>query len=268
MQFLGNLGIDVNMLVAQIVNFGLLMIVLSYFVYKPTIKVIEENEQALKEGGELKQALEKEKRSFADLQKKTEGEARERNRRSVKELAAMTDTIKSRTQDAAKEESAALIEQTKSVLESQKPMLMNEIAQELKTKFTDNFRESFDRLVPDQYQAEFQGVLFKIFIDRLNATDLERIKVADVEELKTLRETDLEEYEKRLRQKIGTVLLEYTAGVSPQELDEVERIVSEKIGLDARVDVRRNEGLINGFRLEIEGRLIESNISNILTDHV
>jgi len=86
--------------------------------------------------------------------------------------------------------------------------------------------------------------------------------------LKTLRETDLDEYEKRLRQKIGTVILEYTANVSPCELEEVERIVSEKIGLDARVDVRRNPRLINGFRLEIEGRLIESNISNILTDHV
>ena len=186
----------------------------------------------------------------------------------MKELTAMTETIKSRTHDAAKEESAALIEQTKSVLESQKPAIRNEITQELKTKFTADLRESFDRLIPDQYQAEFQGVLFKIFIDRLNDSDLDRIKGAEAQELKTLRETDLDEYEKRLRQKIGTVILEYTANVSPCELEEVERIVSEKIGLDARVDVRRNPRLINGFRLEIEGRLIESNISNILTDHV
>jgi F-type H+-transporting ATPase subunit b len=256
------------MLVAQIVNFGLLMLMLSYFVYKPTIQMIEKNEKALEEGEKAKQVLEKERQSFAELQKKNEAEARERNRESVKELAAMTETIKSRTQDAAKEESAALIEQTRSVLESQKATLENEIARAMKVKFAEDLRGSFDRLVPDPYKPEFQSVLFKIFIDRLNDSDLDRIKDADAQELKTLRETDLDEYEKRLRQKVGTLLFEYTVGVSPHELEEVERIVAEKIGLDARVDVRRNAGLINGFRLEIEGRLIESNISNILTDHV
>jgi hypothetical protein len=230
--------------------------------------VIEENEQALKEGAALKQSLEKEKLSFAELRKKSEAEARERNRISVKELALMTDTIKSRTHAEAKEESVALIEQTKSVLDSQKPALINEMAQGLKSKFTEDFRESFARHVPDRFQAECQDVLFKIFIEQLAAADLDRIKDAEVEELKTLRTTDLDEYEKRLRQRIGTVLLEYTAGVSPRELEEVERVVSEKIGLDVRIDARRNAGLINGFRLEIEGRLIESSLSNILTEHV
>lgn len=180
----------------------------------------------------------------------------------------MTETIKSRAHEATKEESAALIEQTKSILESQKPQIVNEITKELNTKFTEDFHESFDRLVSPPYQAEFQSVLFKIFIDRLDATDLDRIKDTDADELRALRETNLDEYEKRLRRLIGTVLLEYTAGVTPHELEEVERIVSEKIGVDTRIDVRRNARLINGFRLEVEGRIIESNLASIVTDHV
>jgi len=268
MQFLGNLGIDVSVLVAQIVNFGLLMIALSYFVYKPTIKMIEANEKALEEGEVAKRSLEKEQQSFTELQKKTEAETRERNRRAVKEMSAMTDTIKSKTYDAAKEESAALIEQTKNTLESQRPAIREEIAKDLNAEFTANVRGSFEQLVPPAYRPELQGVLFKIFIDRLNTADLKRIPEGEVEELKQLRERDFEAYEKRLRQKIGAALLEYTAGVTPNELAEVERIVLDKIGLDVRIDVRRNADLVIGYRLEIEGRLIESNISNILTNHV
>ena len=104
MQFLGSLGININVLIAQIVNFGLLMLVLSYFVYKPTIKVIEENERSLQEGDKQKKLLEKEKESFAEEQKKTLVESRERNRKSVKELAVMTETIKSRAHEATKED--------------------------------------------------------------------------------------------------------------------------------------------------------------------
>ena len=220
MQFLGNLGIDVNTLVAQIVNFGLLMLVLSYFVYKPTIKVIEENEQALREGSEQKQAIEKEKRLFTEQQKKTEAEARERNRRSVKELAVMTVMIKSRTYDAAKEESAALVEQTKNVLESQRPAIVNEIAQEMKTKFTEDFRESFDRLVPDPYQIEFQDVLFKMFMDRIDAVALDRIKDEEVQVLRTLRKTDTDEYEsgcgKQSAASRSNMPLRYLSEISPR----------------------------------------------------
>jgi F-type H+-transporting ATPase subunit b len=268
MQLLGSLGINISLLLAQIVNFGLLMLLLTYFVYRPTIKIIETNEKELAEGQEAKQALQQEQQAFAELQKKIETETRERNRRTVKEMAAMTDTIKNKTYDAAKEESAALIEQTKQTLESQRPMIENEIAKDLRAKFTQDLYDSFDRQVPSQYRSELQGVLFNIFIDRLNAADLKQIPDVDVEELKRLRETDLDEYEERLRQKIGVILLQYTAAVTPRELSEIERIVSEKIGLDVRIDARRNASLVVGFSLEIEGRLIESNLSSIFANHV
>jgi len=43
MELLGKLGVDPRLLLAQIVNFGLLLLILNKFLYKPLIKKIEKD---------------------------------------------------------------------------------------------------------------------------------------------------------------------------------------------------------------------------------
>ncbi|MDE2079531.1 MAG: F0F1 ATP synthase subunit B [Patescibacteria group bacterium] len=60
-------GINVPLLTMQAVNFGVAMLVLWYFVYRPLIKVIEERKQKIAKGVEDANAA-------ADARAKTEGE--------------------------------------------------------------------------------------------------------------------------------------------------------------------------------------------------
>jgi len=48
--FLDQFGIDWKLFLSQLVNFALILIVLSIFVYKPVIKIIKERNKKIKEG--------------------------------------------------------------------------------------------------------------------------------------------------------------------------------------------------------------------------
>ena len=43
-------GIDIRLIIIQIVNFGLLMVVLSYYLYKPVLKMLKEREEKIAKG--------------------------------------------------------------------------------------------------------------------------------------------------------------------------------------------------------------------------
>lgn len=51
-QLLGTFGIDWKLLLAQAVNFGLLLVFLTYFLYKPVLKALEERKVLVAKGVE------------------------------------------------------------------------------------------------------------------------------------------------------------------------------------------------------------------------
>jgi F-type H+-transporting ATPase subunit b len=113
MGFLGKLGIDINLLIAQIVNFGLLLLVLTKFVYKPIIKRIEDDERELKKAQEQATILEKEKKNFI-VERGTEiTKAKERAKEIIEEAENIADNIKEKTLKETEEEKQAVIKQIK-----------------------------------------------------------------------------------------------------------------------------------------------------------
>jgi|SRR3989338_3937672 len=62
-------GVDWKLLLVQAVNFGLLLSVLTYFLYKPVLRIIDERQKKIAEGVQTAQAADK---RLADA--KTEGE--------------------------------------------------------------------------------------------------------------------------------------------------------------------------------------------------
>jgi F-type H+-transporting ATPase subunit b len=49
-QLIQAFGIDVRLIVIQIINFGILMALLSYFLYKPVLKLLREREERIVQG--------------------------------------------------------------------------------------------------------------------------------------------------------------------------------------------------------------------------
>lgn len=51
-QLFGAFGIDLKLLIAQAVNFGVLLVVLTYFLYKPVMKTIGDRQKKIAQGVE------------------------------------------------------------------------------------------------------------------------------------------------------------------------------------------------------------------------
>lgn len=116
MELLGNLGIDIKLLIAQMINFGLLLWLLTKFLYKPIVKRIEKDENELKQAQIQNKELEQQKNAFTERKNKEILETKERAREIIKEAEDMAKEIKKRTMQDAEEEKQAIIKQIKSRL--------------------------------------------------------------------------------------------------------------------------------------------------------
>ncbi len=96
MELLGKLEVDGHLLLAQVVNFGLLVFLLSFFLYKPLLRRIEEDEQKLKEAERIRAVIEQEKDAEAALLRR----AHERAEAIIREAERIAQAMR---EEAAKE---------------------------------------------------------------------------------------------------------------------------------------------------------------------
>jgi len=113
MQLLGSLGIDVSLLVAQIVNFLFLLWILNKFVYQPVIKRIEADEASLAAVKKAQAKLEIEEHKFEIKSKQLSTRARNRSKEIISEAEEMAEAIRKTAQDEADVEKKAVIVQIK-----------------------------------------------------------------------------------------------------------------------------------------------------------
>lgn len=111
MQFLGNLGIDIWLLIAQIVNFGILLLLLTKFVYKPLIKRIEKDETALKEVYREREELDKKTAELEKEERRRSARSKEQAKEIVKEAEELASDITTRAQEETMKEKEAVIAQ-------------------------------------------------------------------------------------------------------------------------------------------------------------
>ncbi|MDE1970521.1 MAG: ATP synthase F0 subunit B [Patescibacteria group bacterium] len=116
MKLLGSLGIDMKLLLAQIINFGLLVWVLAFFVYKPLIARIEKDDETLKKINELSDKLNQDKQAFAAEQQKEAQALKEHARGIVEEAEEAARKIKEQAYLETEAERGAILEQARTRL--------------------------------------------------------------------------------------------------------------------------------------------------------
>lgn len=130
MELLTKLGIDWKLLIAQIINFVVLMAVLYKFLYKPVLKILDDREQKVAKS--LKQVEEIEKNLFESQGEKAKiiSEARNEAGKVVAESRAIAETMREEIMNKTKLEAASAVESGKKELQSEKEIMMKEIKKE------------------------------------------------------------------------------------------------------------------------------------------
>ena len=138
MEVLAKLGIDWKLLIAQAVNFIVLLWVLRRYAYAPILKALEARtkkiEQGLKDaassGERLQQVVEEEKRVMVaareeahDILLKAEASAKERDVRMLQETKAKIDKMITDADAHLAEEKARLVREAKTSMSTRSSMI-------------------------------------------------------------------------------------------------------------------------------------------------
>ncbi|MDP3998085.1 MAG: F0F1 ATP synthase subunit B [bacterium] len=81
-----SLGIDIRLIIIQIVNFGILLAVLTRFLYKPILKILDERKKRIAESLVIAQKIEEEKIKLEERKKEELRKARETGGQIIKEM--------------------------------------------------------------------------------------------------------------------------------------------------------------------------------------
>jgi F-type H+-transporting ATPase subunit b len=128
---LGKLGINLLILIAQIVNFLILLWILNRFLYKPLLKLFRDRsdkiEEGLKKAEEMKtQALEAEAehRKYLD-------EARKQAQQIIAQATELGDLEEQKIIQVAKEEARKIVERTMIEIKNEKKNIMQDVKKEI-----------------------------------------------------------------------------------------------------------------------------------------
>jgi len=116
MELLGSIGIDPKLLLAQAVNFVLLLILLHWLLYRPLMRRIEKDERELEEARTQSERLEQRKNAFEERRRKEQLHAQKEIRKTIHEAETIAETLKQQAREEIQREKQAVIAQIKSRL--------------------------------------------------------------------------------------------------------------------------------------------------------
>ncbi len=119
MELIAKLGIDWQVMLAQFVNFVVLIGVLSFFVYKPVLRLLDDRRERIRKSMEDAKAIENQKRDLDALRS-------ERIRASDQEAAKIMEQAKSHAESMKKEIVAGAEKEAHQILAKAKQQMDDE----------------------------------------------------------------------------------------------------------------------------------------------
>lgn len=130
MELLTKLGIDWRLLIAQLVNFLILVLILYKFLYKPVLKMLDDRRGKIEKGLRNAEILGSELEKSRDLQAKEIQKARQEARAIIETAQKVAETAGEETKLKTKAEVEKLIIAAKNQITEEKEKMLTEIKKE------------------------------------------------------------------------------------------------------------------------------------------
>ncbi len=117
MEVIKNFGVNVPLLIAQIVNFLIILYLLKRFAYKPILEVLEKRRKTIAEGEKNAQKANEALAKALDEEKKLLRNAQSEAKNMITEAAKQAETLIAQAHEKAKQQSEKLIKDTKEQLD-------------------------------------------------------------------------------------------------------------------------------------------------------
>lgn len=131
MQLINALGLNVKILIAQLINFAILFFILYRFAYKPILAILHERQERIEKGIKDSESASKKLEEISRQEKKVLSDAREEAHRIIKLAEDTANKNKDDIITSAKEESLRIIAETKKQIEQEKRQMFDEVRKEI-----------------------------------------------------------------------------------------------------------------------------------------
>jgi F-type H+-transporting ATPase subunit b len=278
MHLLGQLGIDIKLLIAQIINFGLLLWLLSKFLYKPIIKRIEKDEQELRQARIQNIRFNEEREQFAKKQKAEIAKIKRRSQEIIKEAESIASQIRKQIKEEATNEKKAIIERAKQRLEAKEEKFKQQIKTALQKETVAKIKHQMKSISSGRWHQAWHTVFFDNLLNQIKQVEFSKDHLTKLLDnfaskknktaAKALSEKEILELE---HNSIGGIILEYAYPLSEEEDKKLIELLAKKIGVKSfviKILKKKNSRLLGGFRLETAGLVFESNLLNEINNAV
>ena len=124
MQLLYTLGINWQLMVAQVVNFTILMVVLMYFVYRPILRLIDTRRETIRKSMEDAKEIERQKREIEQFKVSQMQKADQEMSAILEQAKKQADTVRKDAVGKAQAEATAIVEKAKESLQSERQKML------------------------------------------------------------------------------------------------------------------------------------------------
>jgi F-type H+-transporting ATPase subunit b len=124
------LGINLPVLLTQVVTFVILLVILRFVAYKPIMRMLDERSRRIKESLEQAEAVkEQSARTEEEVRKQLEAASREGQER-IARAARLGEEVKQKAQAEARQEAEALIERARSEIQMERDEAVDAVRRE------------------------------------------------------------------------------------------------------------------------------------------
>lgn len=128
---ISQLGIDGNLLVAQIVNFTILLLILKKFLYTPVLDMLHKRSHVIAKSIQEAKKIEEDCKKL-EMDKENEmREARIRTKNIISEAAELAEKEKEKIISSAHADSAKLVAEAKNIIRMQKDQMLKDAEKEV-----------------------------------------------------------------------------------------------------------------------------------------
>ncbi len=132
MEIFSSLGIEWKLLVAQIINFGILVFILYKLVYKPLLKVLDERVAMVKDAADKSSSIESKLNEIKALEESTLAESRKRGAEIIKETEAAASVLKAKLEKDATEAASKVIREAETRMKAEQDKMNAALKTEMK----------------------------------------------------------------------------------------------------------------------------------------
>ncbi|MBI4599800.1 F0F1 ATP synthase subunit B [Candidatus Uhrbacteria bacterium] len=126
MEILSKLGIDWKLLIAQLINFAILLVVLYKFVYRPLLAMLEKRETMIAKSVDDARAIEERLRQTEKMSEEILIKTRQEAAQILETAGQTAEQRQNATIEKTKDDVRQIVEQTRTMLKNEKETLIHE----------------------------------------------------------------------------------------------------------------------------------------------